>query len=195
MADDTILYRTGNFTVADYHAIVTDQSKSEDEKKAKLVDFIRGRFTERYITPLQQIPKDKKNGFCTMAICCLMIEALESFWEGMRDTRTTGASSAAFTSFFKRSDNLKDFRAYAQLFYKNVRCGILHQAETTDGWKITRKGTFLFEPSTKTIDATRFHEEMKQCLQTYCSELMREQFDSPLWIAFKYKMEVICKNC
>ena len=191
MADDTILCQKGKITVAVYRAMI------QQRKKPEIAQFIHDRFTERYIRPLRAIPKFPKNlrnGFCTMAICCLMIEALESFWQGLANTRPTGASSGAFASFFNRSDNLKEFRAYAGKFYTNVRCGILHQAETTGGWKIRREG-ILFDPHTLTINASRFHDELERCLDTYCSALRHEQLDSPLWIAFKNKMKAISRNC
>jgi hypothetical protein len=122
-----------------------------------------------------------------------MIEALESFWQGLANTRPTGASRAAFSSFFDRSHNLEEFRPYAGEFYTHVRCGILHQAESTGGWKIRRDG-ILFNPRTLTINASRFHDELGRCLAVYCLALQHEQFDSPLWTAFKNKMTVICRN-
>jgi hypothetical protein len=39
-----------------------------------------------------------------MAICCLMMETLESFWQGLDDS--TGRGRNIFESFFRRSDNL-----------------------------------------------------------------------------------------
>lgn len=67
MSDDAILCQIGKITVVEYRSMVQRQRKSE------IVQFIRDRFTERYITPLRAIPKSPKNlrnGFCTMAICC-----------------------------------------------------------------------------------------------------------------------------
>lgn len=191
MADDTILCQRGKITVAVYRSMI------QQKKKPEIAQFIHDRFTERYITPLQAIPKMPKslrNGFCTMAVCCLMIEALESFWQGLPNTKSKGASSGAFASFFDRSDNLKELRPYAGEFYTHVRCGILHQAETTGGWKIRRRGV-LFHSNTLTLNAARFHDELGRCLDTYRSALEREPLDSPLWIAFKTKMKAICRNC
>ena len=191
MAHDTILCQRGKVTVAEYRSML------KQKKKTEIAQFIHDRFTERYIVPLQAIPKMPKNlrnGFCTMAICCLMIEALESFWQGLPNTRPKGASSGAFVSFFSRSNNLKQFGALAGEFYTHVRCGILHQAETTGGWKIRRKG-ILFDSNTLTINASKFHEELGRCLDAYCYALEHEPLDSQLWIAFRRKMEAICANC
>ncbi len=188
MADNTILCQTGKVTVAKYRSMI------QQKRKPEVAQFIHDRFTERYITPLKGVPKEQRNGFCTMAICCLMIEALESFWRGLPHTKTKDASRGAFCSFFARSQNLKDFRGHAEEFYTHVRCGILHQAETTRGWKIRRRG-ILFDPTTLTINATRFHRELARCLDTYCDALEADTSDTDLWVALERKMEAICKNC
>jgi len=146
---NTLLSKT--VTVSDYLQMEKEKSKVE------IVKFIKSRFTERYITPLRCDP-DLKHGFCTMAICCLMIEALESFWRGWDNSRNQ--SELAFCSFFDRNHNLRVFDGYVTDFYKNVRCGILHQAETMNGWHIRRDG-FLVDTQTKTIMQPCFTMEWK----------------------------------
>ena len=124
-------------TVAKYRDLVSNANRKG------IADFILDRFQERYITPLRQ---KSQHGFCIMAISCLMIEALESFWQGLPDTR--GRSGQVFRHFFLRCKRLgSPLGIFAQLgndFYYSVRCGILHQAETTNGWRIGRCGP-LFE--------------------------------------------------
>ncbi len=183
MPQDTILCWKTKQTVADYQAMV----KQED--RSKISNFIRDRFTERFISPLLG---SKKNGFCTMAICCLMIETLESFWRGWGNTR--GKEQVAFYYFFGRNDNFLAFRPFSETFYKNIRCGILHQGETTGGWRILGANT---EPllNSKTINATKFHKELEHCLNEYCAMLEVEDWNSERWIKFRNKMDVVCKNC
>lgn len=170
---------------------ISDYLKMEEEKnKTEIIEFIRLRFTERYITPLR---RDNKHGFCTMAICCLMIETLESFWRGWDNSRNR--SELAFCSFFNRNRNLSAFDEYVTSFYKNVRCGILHQAETMDGWRIRRdKGLPLFDIKTKTINATLFHDEMENCLKYYCLTLEQKDWNSTTWVNFRKKMKAIISN-
>ena len=131
-----------------------------------------------------------------MAICCLMIEALESFWRGWSDTR--GRSGEAFRSFFRRclEQNLElgVFSQQADDFYEGVRCGILHQAETTRGWRIRRKGP-LFDQSTKTINATKFHDQLENALKRYCDELKQSEWDSEIWCNLREKMKRVIENC
>jgi hypothetical protein len=173
---------------------VTIRSYLDFEKarnKTEITEFIRARFTERYITPLR-CDRKLKHGFCTMAICCLMIEALESFWRGWDNSRNR--SELAFCSFFDRSPNLGAFRGRTRDFYENVRCGILHQAETMNGWHIRRDGP-LFDPTTKTINATLFHDEMERCLSHYCSTLEQSDWNSRVWEDLRRKMKAIIAHC
>ncbi len=173
----------------------TTVEKYQDMKSAYdkegIADFVLERFTERYIKPLR-VCRERKHGFCTMAICCLMIEALESFWCGWPDS--TRRSKEAFCSFFDRSPNLSVFQDYAGDFYKNVRCGILHQAETRNGWRIRRDG-LLFNPETKTINATKFHDQMEKCLQNYVGMLKESDWEEDIWNNLQEKMKSIITNC
>lgn len=180
---DTLL--SNNVTVSMYLQL------EKEKNKEKIIEFIRLRFTERYITPLRRDPK-LKHGFCTMAICCLMIETLESFWRGWDNSRNR--SELAFCSFFDRNENLWVFNGYVTDFYKNIRCGILHQAETLNGWHI-RRDCPLFDNQTKTINATLFHKEMSVCVNFYCETLKQENWNSDTWKNFRKKMKAIISHC
>lgn len=166
-----------------------------NENRIKIADFILERFTERYIAPLASNPR-KKNGFCTMAINCLLIESLESFCQGWPDTKRKGKEP--FEKFFQRCSNydneLSIFFEYAEDFYLGIRCGILHQAETTREWHITRKGP-LFDISTKKINATKFHDEVNRFLHSYCAELKNSDWKEEIWLNFREKMKAVIQNC
>jgi hypothetical protein len=116
------------FTVHDYEVARNKQDHD------RIAEAIRSRFTDRYVRPVAD-PKHR-HGFTMMAISCLMIEAIESFQRGWKTS--DGHSCDAFCSFLDRAEPLKVFRGYGREFYENVRCGILHQGETTGGWKVVR---------------------------------------------------------
>ncbi len=208
---DTIELATG-FTVGDYKA-ARDRAKSGDVvEKNRIAEAIRLRFTERYITPAghgghpegtgpvtdpscKKKHGKKKNGFTMMAISCLMIEALESFRRGWANSNHK--SEAAFCYFFNTNDSFKELRGHCEQFYKNVRCGILHQAETTGGWRITRKQKapiFEAEPLL-TINAERFLESVSTVLNGFCDELKTAAWDSREWKNVVKKMNALCDNC
>ncbi len=174
---------SSSITISSYEQL--ESLKDRD----KIADFIKERFTERYITPLKG---ENKHGFCTMAISCLMIESLESFRQGWENTKNK--SEKAFISFFNRRSGLVEFEPYVKDFYVSVRCGILHQGETTGGWHIRRDG-LLFDSSTKTVNATKFHNELAKYLDLYCDELKKSNWNDAIWKNLITKMKAICKNC
>ena len=117
-----------SFTVDDYKKAVTGQDRTA------VAEFLMRRFAERYIDP---ISGKSVHGFTKMAVACLLVESVESFRQGWENSDRR--SEAAFCYFFDEQPAFAAFRGYYAQFYRNVRCGILHQAETTGSWKITRK--------------------------------------------------------
>ncbi len=177
-----------NFCVGDYKRL------RREKDRGGIAKFIYKRFSERYLAPLFSIPSEKKNGFCMMAIACLMIEALASFRKGWKDTSRKGRGKSAFQSFFDNYEAFAQFREYSEKFYWNVRCGILHQAETKGGWRICRKGS-IFDESSLVVNANAFLKALGNSLYDYCEELKRENWDSTLWKNAIKKIDAICDNC
>src|ERR1019366_376264 len=180
-SDDTKL--ASRFTVADYN-----RARAHKDRKA-ISEAIRRRFTERYISPVSK--SKAKHGFAIMAICCLMIESLESFRQGWKST--DGLDEQAFQLFFARESAFGDFHGYEGYFHRNVRCGILHQGETYHGWKIVRTGP-LFEQATRTINATRFLRSMKKLLDDFCDGLKSAEWESREWQNVNKKMRALCNH-
>jgi hypothetical protein len=175
------------FTVRNYEE-ARDRNPPDRET---IADAISRRFTERYITPVSVA---SRHGFTMMAVSCLMIEALESFRQGWETSDRR--SKKAFRFFFDASEPFKDFRVHAQAFYINVRCGILHQAETTGGWRIRRdKNGPLFDSTTLTINADLFLSALKQILGGFCAALKTAAWDSPEWKKVRDKMNAIVRHC
>lgn len=187
----TILCRKmDNYTIADYN------KDCKQGNKHRLANFIYERFNERYIEPFETMDPNKKNGFSIMAIACLMIEALENFWRGLKET-TSRKANKFFESFFSRcsysNNELSTFQGLN--FYKNIRCGILHQAETKGEWKIRRIGPLL-DKKTKIINATKFLDYLEDYLSWYQSELKKRDFKTDdIWRNFRKKMRFIKENC
>ena len=165
-----------------------EMEKTQD--RSGLSKFIDERLRERYITPLQT--SRKKNGFALMACSCLLIETLEAFAKGWDSTDRK--SESAFCNFFHREAGFKDFAANAHEFYRHVRCGILHQGETTGGWLITRsqKKPLL---DGKTIHPTKFLTALSKSLGDYRGLLRSSDWESEPWRRFRKKMKAVIKNC
>jgi len=159
--------------------------------KTKMIEFIDHRFTNRYLKHLEKID----SGFLIMAICCLTIEALESFIQGKENTKDKGAGLKVFKSFFKREkESFPNFTKVAKSFYSDIRCGILHQAETTEGWRIRRDGDLLNETE-RCINSKKFIKALEIALANYIEKLKNEDLDSELWKKTQFKLETIWQNC
>lgn len=141
-----------------------------DKGWSKKPDFLKQRLRERYIDPIERLKPEDKNGFNIMAVSCLMIETLESFYQGLGDTR--GESGKCFKLFFARQPRFKVIQGagLAASFYSDVRCGILHQGEARGGWTISRSGA-MFDRASMRLNATAFHRQLALALSDYCNEL------------------------
>lgn len=163
------------------------QTASDREAIAK---FFVERLTERFITPIESIPASSKHGFAVMALSCLLVETLESFWLGREKTpKYQGAPT--FRQFFTRIACFHELIPQAEQFYEHIRCGILHQGETTGKWTVVRNGP-LFDPAGPTINATKFHRGLKQEIKDYAALLSAEPWDGERWENFRAKMKFIC---
>jgi|SRR5690348_3111193 len=180
----------GHVTVKD----CADWLSEGDNGRDKLAEFFRERFRERYIEPFLRLKTSEKNGFSIMAISCLLIEAFESFRQGWESTEGKGMSARAFSLFFSRETRFDAFKKHAGEFYKNVRCGILHQGETTGGWTIVREND-LFDPAQRRINATKFHSLLGEVIDEYAGALKQFPLSSEEWTKFRMKMYSVIRNC
>lgn len=172
---------SSSVTVAQY--FILEQAGNREA----LGRFIQERFNERYFRPVEA--SQEKHGFTMLAIGCLVIETLESFYQGKANT--LGESKKMFNDFFSRDTPFKVFEGNDDWFYGNIRCGILHQAETRGGWRVLQTGPLL-DASQKTINAAQFYQELKKAVADYAKQI---EFDDSCWQNFQNKMRAICDNC
>ncbi len=163
-----------------------------DAGRDKLAEFFRQRLRERYIDPVLRPSLLNENGFSIMALSCLLIETFETFQQGWDSS--SGKSQLAFCNFFDRELKFHGFKGHAQSFYQNVRCGILHQGETTGGWTISLLGP-LFEAVNRRINADTFVKTLVEVIDDYVAELKREPVSADVWQKFKAKLKATIKNC
>ena len=157
-----------------------------------IAQLVLKRFEERYVEPILDSPT--RHGFAMLAVSCLMVEALESFRQGWSDTDRK--SEAAFCGFFQAHAEFSDLRPVAHEFYRAVRSGILHQAETTHGWRVHRGSGPLYatENGIHWISAWEFAYRLRQVLHTYVEALRTSDWQSPIWVNARAKLQTICKN-
>lgn len=188
-----------HLTVSDIKLLI-----ERNDRKA-LADFIYNRLYGRYLKPYDYdsdaYRKYYKNGFAIMGSSCLLIESYVSFSEA-KFRKTKDLSRQCFGHFFTTEKRFKEFAAGGRQkdgtistkkqggtpneFYDNVRCGILHNGETRNGWTISRNPKKpLFNRVTKEINAVKFANNMKAILKSYKLKLQSTNPpDTELWPTF-----------
>lgn len=187
---------SSSVTVGEYEAFVT----AHDTRA--IADFIEERLRERYVEPVES--SLKPHGFAMMATSCLLIETLSCFRTGEGETGSIlkepngkpRYGSRYFHDFFTATEGFEPFgephqgtsEELAREFYSGVRCGILHQGETTAGWRIRRVGR-LFHEEERTINAATFLHRVDVAISLYAGELRRTAWNTEVWNAFRRKMK------
>ena len=122
--------------------------------------LMKERIDTRYFVPIRALIKLKTNkgeGFSVVALLCSLIEFYQSCYEGKfykynsQETKFMyGKSGEKFKAFLTTHEPFKNIfakpipnepgKTYADDFYTNVRCGLLHEASTKNFWEIKTAG-------------------------------------------------------
>lgn len=176
----------GNTTVGQLLSWMEDKT---ERSKTKIITLIRHRFENRYLIHIKSVD----SGFLIMAVSCFVIETLQSFREGKPDTRRIGRK--LFGNFFKNnSEYFPGFVDISDQFYNNIRCGILHQSETKNAWRILRNGQLL-DTKEFSINAELFLISLEKSVEKYLKQLAHSDFNSDIWEKAFKKLTNICENC
>lgn len=189
--------------------------KKNNQKE--LADFFFDRFYIRYIKPFEfensEYVKNHKNGFAIMTSCCLLIETFVSYTNPeFKDTKNK--SERCFGYFFMTNKEFNCFskggleldkyekqttkylnnKGIPKDFYSNVRCGILHNGETKNKWRIVRKGE-LFDEKNKSINATKFMSNLVLVMRRFQNDLLFSDFNnSDIWKTYKKRLEYLIEK-
>ncbi len=152
-------------------------------------------YTKQNKTVNKNVFKEEyKNGFLMMVSCALLIETFASFLEGHNET-PRGKNAEMYKKVFERAKEkqnpLEQF--INKNIYKHIRCGLLHQGETTGSFKITRKNDEELL-SGNTINAQKFFNSLKELLQEYKKELELADWNGKEWDACRMKIRHIISN-
>lgn len=202
----------GELTISDWLRL--KESLERDFGKDTLWDeafaFFEKRIDTRYLKPIEAIEKYSNiegEGFAISAIICSLIEALETFRLGkvykrasksnpLNETKEYFKSQPIFEDFLKKREPFKAHFAVDGLatdFYENVRCAVLHEAATRNGWKIRIDTTVLVEKRNESLILNRalFVDAIKQYMCSYKTELLGSH---ELKKAFIKKWDSICET-
>ncbi len=169
-------------------------TSSTENDWRKAIDIFRDRIDGRFLKFICLIEKDTFAGFAVLALDCLLIETLKQFWEGVRDSK--GKSKPYFIQFLTNSSFGEFFsNGKAEMFYCQIRCGILHQAETKENSLIKTSGPLVkYTDDGKGLIVNRklFHEQLMKEFETYISRLL-DPSEQELREKFIKKMDYICR--
>ncbi len=168
----------------------------------RAIEILNMRIENRYFEPVDlliekeknKLSKEKKYGFTILSIDCLLIETLQSFIEGWKTTKNK--SEKAFKKFLTTSPSFKKYfsQDMAMRFYKNYRCGILHQAEIQSDSLVCSIGPLVQNINNKmVINRTEFHKKLKDDFYHYLEQLKDER-NTNLRDNFQKKMNHICRK-
>jgi len=191
------------------HWIVQDWITLKEQKHMdweKATQILHDRIHGRFLRVCDNVKKLEGAGFAIVSLNCLLIETLQQFWDGEEETRTK--SDVAFKNFFKNFkffDNGFEYEKVAVMFYKQIRCGLLHQAQIKGQSKIIRDQEEMIQLPNRNqpgliIDRDKFHEKLKDVFDWYIEGLKGINHEWPPEMLedrrcnFRRKMNFICNS-
>lgn len=175
--------------------------------------FYRMRIDTRYLCPIASIRRhdtDHGEGFAITALFCSLIEFLESCERGYNFKYIGGQGNALqcyeydqhqASTYFK--DFLKTRKPFDTLipsvlvnsFYRDVRCGLLHEARTKGGWVISTAASHDALISQHGMRRTLFRNHLIPALETYFVDYRERLLDTQsTQQAFIRKFDHLCKS-
>ena len=169
----------------------------------RAIEIFNARIQSRYLEPVDLLikadesrsPIERRYGFSIIAIDCLLIETLQSFRDGLTDTKNK--SKEMFKKFLTERKGFREHfdKTQAETFFYDFRCGILHQAEIMGPSLLWSVGLLKGEKADATpyINRTKVHEVLKDELKQYAAEL-KDPSNSELRKNFRTKMDFISRK-
>ena len=177
--------------------------------KTACADYFRGRLEDRYLEPIKTLQTHGQRvgeGFSIATIQCSLVEFFESTVQGKNyrylqkgdklGPHEYSKSRELFVSFLcNRQPFATIFRqapALAEDFYSSVRCGLLHEARTKNGWLIQagKSAKTIVDGSRHVLYRDKFQEALLQFVAGYEQAL---PFDVALQEAFIRKFDALCQ--
>lgn len=166
----SIMKIAGSLTNKNWFELSANLDCGKDENWDLAFHFFEERIRTRYINPIKAILAIEDNlgeGFAVLNLQCSLIETIESFINGWKyDNKTNSwfttkekkidlSSKKIFESFFDKRNLFNDnnnSKIDGENFYRYVRCGLLHESQTKDNWKIrcnTSNNNVFYDKITK----------------------------------------------
>jgi hypothetical protein len=182
-----------NYKVDDWKALHFDSEA--DWQKA--VDILQDRLETRYLEHIRVLIERPTSGFVVLSLDCAIIETLQQFRCGQSKTPDHQVKKS-FKTFLTTTLFSKHFDEHlSAMFFKTVRCGLLHQTEAGDASRIKHGGAIPLVAYTSdhkgiVINTNAFHDLLEKTIADYTDQL-RNPASVELRAAFRTKMNFICR--
>lgn len=172
---------------------------SDDNDWNEAINMFEERIKGRYINVMDKIISEGSlviDGFSVIAINCLLIETLLQFKNGWDET--SGGNASSYSKFLKDEfPNIFTTRTLARKFYSDIRCGILHSAQTKNGSQLTINEpnvvAYINGRNSISVDVKGMFEATKEYINNYINKL-RDRNNIFERESFISKMNYICIN-
>ncbi|EIX9025407.1 hypothetical protein MLE08_001554 [Klebsiella aerogenes] len=202
----------GKKTVSEWNALSAKLKHDPTELDWNhAIQFFDERINERYLEPVERIRGDgetgnlKGAGFAICTLLCALVENLETFYRGINFKPKpqgayeygNGCSRTLFTDFLKTKEPFINYFGgndeLANSFYTGVRCSLLHDASTCDGWVINITGceTVSVNNGKKILHRSLFMSDIRKYIGDY-RNLLLQPGNQELKDAFIRKFDGIC---
>ena len=125
------IFISDNHTCSDYRRLCL-RINSNSEAWNNAINIFRERIYDRFIDQIELLNIDaERNGFASMALCCLLIDTMYKFEHGRIATNYNEIKYEEMLMTYMNDVFIS--LDVARAFYKGIRCGILHSGETQSG--------------------------------------------------------------
>ena len=145
----------------------------------KAIEFFRDRIQSRYLDQIHMLNNAGEgvisNGFASMAICCLLIDTFYQFEHGLAKTVQNEVNYTEFLRTYL--GDVFDTQEKADRFYTDIRCGILHSAQTKNGSKLSTAAGCAVQYIDATpglpiiVDVRKMEERLLVYFHEYCERI------------------------
>lgn len=194
MECDGGIYISENARREDFMRLDLNEDNINDSSLCKAIRIFKDRIIGRYLSQIKNLNENSfENGFASMALCCLLIDTFYQFEYGVAETRENHRCYTYFLNkFLGDTFNTSNKR---NRFYKDIRCGILHSAQTKNGSRLSceQEGVIkIIDPNTRnspiSVNVVGMEEILTKYFNSYCDRVLS---DRETQINFIRKMHLI----
>jgi len=185
-----------------------ERSENKDIWETAYNEYFFERLEKRYFAPIKLLMDNSTyqgEGFTIVTICCSLIEFLETSIQGLNykylknNQKLTEfeycSSKAIFINFLSEREPFnKHFnKDSAKDFYENIRCGLLHEAQTKNGWRIhaCSPNKKIISEKEKIVYRNNLQDAFAKFLDLYKKELLQNE---GYQAAFIRKFDSLCNS-